>query len=63
MRFRMLKDLCGIIGLLLLVTGIFLMSRDITAAGWALAMLVGSALITYSIYIGRDVYLYDEDEI
>lgn len=62
MRSATLKDLCGAIGLLLLVAGIFILARNIATPSLAIVMLIGSALITYSIHIGRNVYLFDEDE-
>lgn len=62
MNFRVLKSTCGVLGTLLLVLGVILGTLGIPIFDWVVVLL-GSFLLTYSIFTGGQPYLFDKQDI
>ncbi len=61
MNFRMLKSTCGVLGTLLLVLGVILGTLGIGIVDWVV-ILLGTFLLTYSIFTGGQPYLFDQQD-
>ncbi len=61
MNFRMLKSTCGVLGTLLLVLGVILGTLGTEIVDWVV-ILLGTFLLTYSIFTGGQPYLFDKQD-
>lgn len=59
MNFRITKSMCGVLGTLMLVLGVILGSLGTGIIDW-IVVLLGTLLLTYSIFTGGEPYLFDE---
>lgn len=52
------KKVCGLLGLAIIALGAVLAHRGLPGADW-IALIIGAVLLTYAMYTGESVLLFD----